>query len=133
MDFSGRLLFILFIYLYVYIHIFFFWPYIVIYYYVSLYLYEYITYKKKKMYIRVIYSLDVLSSTVAVFNMAKRPFSSLCMIYYCFLFGRPVSSDDRFGLSRNHLFTIKIIITTCNGYKILYRSLQLESTENNCK
>lgn len=72
------------------------------------------------MYIRVIYSLDVLSSTITVFNMAKKPFSSLCMIYYCFLFGRPVSSDNRFGLSRKHLFTIKIIITTCDDDNILY-------------
>lgn len=121
-----------YLFIYMCMSTFFFWPYIVIYY-VSLYLYEYIIYKKKKMYIRVIYSLDILSSTVTVFNMTKKkPFSSLCVIYYCFLFGHSVSSDDRFGLSRKHLFTIKIIITTCNDGNILYRSLQLESTENNC-
>jgi len=82
------------------------------------------------MYIRVIYSSGGPSSAVAVFNMAKNPFSFLCMIYYCFLFGRPVSSDDHCGLSRKHLFIIKIIITTRNDDNILYRSLQRDSTEH---
>jgi len=89
-------------------------------------MYEIILYMERRK--KCMCAFYIRRVALAVFNTEKNPFSSFffrLMIYYCFLYGRcrrRTTTVRSCGLSRKHLFIIKIIITTRDDDNILSES-----------